>query len=46
MKNIFARFTIMTLAVVLYAGVFIQHISADNGVPFEDINTSYAKKKS
>ncbi|WP_081386464.1 S-layer homology domain-containing protein [Paenibacillus odorifer] len=45
MKNIFARFTIITLAVVLAAGVFIQHISADNGVPFEDINTSYAKKE-
>jgi spore germination protein YaaH len=35
----------MTLAVVLLAGVFIQHISADDEVPFKDINNSYAKKE-
>ncbi|MNO65527.1 putative sporulation-specific glycosylase YdhD [compost metagenome] len=45
MKSKLTRLAIMTLAVVLVAGVFIQHISADDAVPFKDINNSYAKKE-
>lgn len=45
MKNIVGRFAITILVVVFAAGIFIQHISADDEAPFDDINTSYAKKE-
>ncbi|OZQ66471.1 hypothetical protein CA600_11210 [Paenibacillus sp. VTT E-133280] len=45
MKSILARLAITTLAFVLVAGVFIQHISADDEAPFKDIDTSYAKNE-
>lgn len=45
MNNRFGRFVITILVVVLVAGVFIQHISADDEAPFKDIDTSYAKNE-
>lgn len=45
MNNRFGRFAVLTIVVMLTTGIFIQHISADDGAPFKDINNSYAKKE-
>lgn len=45
MKKTLGRFTMLIIAVVFASTVLIQHISAANGTPFNDINTSYAKNE-
>lgn len=45
MNNRFGRFAVIIIVIVLVAGIFIQHISADDEAPFKDIKTSYAKKE-